>query len=129
MLSPWKGKQPGLLGLSRREQAWSQAGLGLSTGAEGSTERFVPAGETVPTRFHARNLQSGCAGYWGADPADPGDCQPPAPAEPTSLCPALRPFQQMGSSVQMLSLGSQLSLSGVMVGVSFLPVRLDIFSV
>lgn len=35
----------------------------------------------------------------------------------------------MGSSVQMLSLGSQLSLSGVMVGVSFLPVRLDIFSV
>lgn len=86
-----------------------RAGLGLSTGAEGSpasTESSVPAGETVPTRFHTRNLQSGCAGCWGTDATDPGGCQPPAPAEPTSPCPALRPFQQMGSSIQMLSLGS-----------------------
>lgn len=83
-----------------------RAGSSLRTGAEGSTERSVPAGETVPTHFHVRNPQSGCAGCWGADPTDPRGCQPPAPAEPTCPCPALRPFQQMGSRIQMLSLGS-----------------------
>lgn len=57
--------------LQRSLELGSQAGLDLNTGADGSpvsTERFVPAGENVPTRFHARNLQRGVQGLLGCRP-------------------------------------------------------------
>lgn len=64
----------------------------------------------------------------GADPTDaPPGCQARAPAAAASPCPAAAPCQQTGSRHPDVVTGK--SCQGLLAGVSFSPVRLDIFSV
>lgn len=107
----------------------SQAGLGLHTGADGSpvrTKRFVPAGETVPTHSMPEISREAVQAAGVQTPLTLGV---PAPGSSSAHVPLSSTEATPADGLRYPDVVTGKSCQGLLAGVSFSPVRLDIFSV